>query len=347
MLIAIIPTTVFSILLFYPPHAYQSTENLTWLFFMQAGFYIFLTLYIVPYNALMPELAETKTEKLNLSMYLSLAYVLGIIIASQVPFLSSRFAEDAAVLSRKDYRLAMIIINIIALIFMFLPLIVVNENKYCQSNAAKISVIKSLKTVIVNRKFLLFLVADASFFITIAIITAGMLYYVKVLLELPEMTASVFMGTMIILSLFCYPLVVKLAKTWGKKNLVLLSFGVFAFMFIWISFMGKLPISSVLQMILLAIFTAFPTAILGILPYAIIAEAAEESSQKTGENTEGMFFAVRTFADKFGQTLGITGFAVLMVLGKDPENDTGIRLSAWLGFFISTLAFIVFLYWEE
>lgn len=347
MFIAIIPTTVFSILLFFPSHDYESHENLEWLFIMQAGFYIFLTLYIVPYNALMPELAESKTDKLNLSMYLSLAYVLGIIIASQVPFLSSWFAEDASALSRNDYRFAMIIINSIALILMFLPILVVNENRYCKAGAAKISVVKSLKTVINNRKFSLFLIADASFFITIAIITSGMLYYVKVLLDLPEMTASIFMGGMIILSLFCYPIVLRLAKTWGKKKLILISFGIFAFMFIWISFMGKLPLSSVLQMVLLAIITAFPTAVLGILPYAIIAEAAEESAQKTGENTEGMFFAVRTFADKFGQTIGITGFAVLMVLGKDPGNDTGIRMSAWLGFFISAIAFIVFLNWEE
>ncbi len=347
MFIAIIPTTVFSVLLFFPPHDSESQKNLEWLFIMQAGFYIFLTLYIVPYNALMPELAETKSDKLNLSMYLSLAYVLGIIIASQVPFLSSWFAEDASALSRNDYRFAMIIINSIALFLMFLPILVVNENKYCKARAAKISVVKSLKTVINNRRFSLFLIADASFFITIAIITSGMLYYVKVLLDLPEMTASIFMGGMIVLSLFCYPIVLKLAKTWGKKRLVLISFGIFAFMFIWISFMGKLPLSSVLQMVMLAIITAFPTAVLGILPYAIIAEAAEASAQKTGENTEGMFFAVRTFADKFGQTIGITGFAILMVLGKDPGNDTGIRLSAWLGFFISAVAFVVFLRWEE
>ncbi len=347
MFIAIIPTTIFSILLFYPPHSYESKENLEWLFFVQAGFYIFLTLYIVPYNALMPELAEKKSEKLYLSMYLSLAYVIGIIIASQIPFLSSRFAEDPAALSRDDYRFALIIINCIALILMFLPLLVVNEKKYCRARAAKISVLKSLKTVIGNRNFFLFLVADACFFITIAIITSGILYYVKVLLDLPEMTASIFMGVMIILSLFCYPLVVKLARTWGKKKLVLISFGTFAFIFIWISFMGKLPLSSLIQMLLLAVITAFPTAVLGILPYAIIAEAAEESSKTTGENTEGMFFAVRTFADKFGQTIGITGFAVLMVLGKDPGNDAGIRLSAWLGFLISTFAFVVFLRWEE
>ena len=347
MFISILPAGIFSFLLFLPPFPETSKGNLTWLFTNQAGFYVFITLYIVPFNALMPELARTKDQKLHISMYLSLAYVLGIIIASQIPFLAGKLSSDPNIVSHQNYRDAIIITNITAMILMFLPLIVVNEKKHCASEPAKVNVFASLGTVFSIRTYILFIIADASFFVTIAIISSGILYYVKVLLGLKEMIGSFFLGGMIVLSLIFYPIVIKLTKIWGKKKLILLSFAIFMFMFLWISAMGKLPFSPVFQLGFAAVLASFPAAVLGILPYAIIAETAEKSGMKTGINNEAMFFAVRTFSDKFGLTLGITGFAVLMIFGKDPGNDLGIRLSAFMGLGISLLAFIVFLFWKE
>jgi GPH family glycoside/pentoside/hexuronide:cation symporter len=325
----------------------ENPANLKWLLIIQAGFYIFITLYIVPYNALMPELARTKDQKLTISMFLSLAFVTGMIIASQIPFLADSLASQNTGISHNDYRMAVLIVNIAAIALMAVPFLVINERKYCSSEPSGVNVITSLKIVLSNRPFMLFVIADASFFITLAIITSGALYYVKVLLGLSEIAGSFFLGGMIILSLYFYPLVVKLTKTWGKKRLILISFAIFIFLFLWISKMGELPISPYLHLGILALFAAFPSAVLGILPYAIIAESAEKSTRETGENTEAMFFAVRTFADKFGQTLGIAGFAVLMIYGKDPGNDLGIRLSAIMGLVVCLIAFLVFLFWKE
>ena len=347
MFVAVFPTFIFATLLFFPPFMNQHQTNLTWLLIIQAGFYVFITLYIVPYNALMPELARTRDQKLIISMFLSLAYVSGMIIASQIPFLADHLAGENAGISHENYRMALLIVNITATILMIAPFFVINEGRYCNAEPSRINVITSLKTVLSNRSFMLFIVADASFFVTIAIIASGTLYYVKVLLGLSEIAGSFFLGGMILLSLFLYPLVVKLTKLWGKKKLILISFAIFIFLFFWISQMGRMPFAPIFQMGVLAFFASFPAAVLGILPYAIIAESAERSAIKTGENTEAMFFAVRTFADKFGQTLGITGFAILMIFGKDPGNDMGIRLTAILGLLVCLIAFLVFLFWEE
>jgi GPH family glycoside/pentoside/hexuronide:cation symporter len=237
--------------------------------------------------------------------------------------------------------------NIVAMALMFLPLLRIKEHKYCVAEPGKANVFASLKTVFSSRSFMLFIVADASFFITIAIISSGILYYVKVLLGMKEMVGSFFLAGMIVLSLIFYPVVINLTKKWGKKRLILLSFAMFVLMFLWTSAMGKLPFAPLVQLGFVALLASFPAAVLGILPYAIIAESADKSAERTGVNNEAMFFAVRTFSDKFGQTIGISGFAVLMIFGKDPGNDLGIRLSAILGLGISLLAFIVFLFWKE
>ena len=92
---------------------------------------------------------------------------------------------------------------------------------------------------------------------------------------------------------------------------------------------------------------AFPTAVLGILPYTIIADISQQITREKNLKIEGLFFAVRTFGDKFGQTLGVMIFAILTLYGKDPGNDLGIRLSGLLGMGICIIATITFLKYKE
>ena len=63
---------------------------------------------------------------------------------------------------------------------------------------------------------------------------------------------------------------------------------------------------------------------------------AEADGIETGENREGMFFAARTFAMKFGQSIAMLVFTSLAVLGTTQDltsNDltaspTGLRIVA-------------------
>ena len=109
--------------------------------------------------------------------------------------------------------------------------------------------------------------------------------------------------------------------------------------------MGRLPIGPKFQIFGFAILGSLPLAFLGILPYAVIAELATVDSQKTGQQKEAMYFAVRNLANKFGQSFGIMIFAILTLFGKDPDNDFGIRLSGIIGgvlCFLSVIAFSKF-----
>jgi GPH family glycoside/pentoside/hexuronide:cation symporter len=67
-------------------------------------------------------------------------------------------------------------------------------------------------------------------------------------------------------------------------------------------------------------------AILGILPQAIVADIAEADAVVTGENREGMFFAARTFAFKFGQSIAMLIFTAFASIG--PETGLGYRIAA-------------------
>jgi len=155
------------------------------------------------------------------------------------------------------------------------------------------------------------------------------------------------LALMIVLSLLFYPLVVKLARKYGKRPLVVFSFFLFSFLFLVISGFGRYSVPAIYQLYFLAILAAFPVAVLGILPFTIVAEIAEDEGQRTGEQKEGMFYAARTFSDKLGQTLGVMIFAMFTLFGKDQGDDLGIRLSALMGMAVCIFAGFIFLFFRE
>ncbi len=348
MLMALLPSLVFCVLIFVPLHSKESSGNYFWLLITQAGFYLSLTLYSVPYNALMPELARTKDQKLLFSAVLSLMFVLGIIISSQIPLVAELLHLLFKGLSEQSYyQYSIAMVAFVGFLFMVIPVLFINERRYCESKPVKNSIVGSLFSTLKNKNFLLFLVADAAFFVTLALISSGIFYYVTVLLGLSGSLGSRVLAVMIVLSLVCYPLVVKLARKYGKRPLIVFSFFLFSLLFLIISGFGRYSLPAIFQLYLLALLAAFPVAVLGILPFTIVAEIADEDGRCTGEQKEGMFYAARTFSDKLGQTLGVMLFAMFTLLGKDPGDDLGIRLSALMGMAVCLFAGFIFLFFRE
>jgi len=144
-----------------------------------------------------------------------------------------------------------------------------------------------------------------------------------------------------------YPLVNYFSKKVGKKPIVLFSFALLSLIFVAIFFLGKFPFSPIVQAYMLVLSASIPLASLGILPNAILADIAQHEAHETGENREGMFFAVKYLFVKLGQTLGIALFAFLTVYGKDPGHDFGLRLNGICGCVLCVMAFVVFSRFRE
>jgi GPH family glycoside/pentoside/hexuronide:cation symporter len=227
------------------------------------------------------------------------------------------------------------------------PVLAIDERKYSNSKPSHLPILTAITKTFANRNFKYYLISDFSFYMSLSVISSGMLYFVTVLLGLPESIGGALMGAMVVLSLAFYPLINHLSKKIGKKPLVLFSFGLLSLIFIAIYFLGKFPMSAYLQVYALVLCASFPLAALGILPNAILAEIAQDDAEKTGENREGMFFAVKYLFVKMGQTLGIALFAFLTVYGKDPGHDYGLRLNGVCGFALCLMALLFFSRFRE
>ncbi len=350
MLWSFIPAVIFCALVFSPPDAISSTANAWWLFGALTLFFVAATTYIIPCNALLPELAHTPEARVRLATLQQVGFVVGIVIASAVnnlaDFMQYLFDIDAAH-RMEAVRRSIELLCVVGGLFMIIPVLIIDEKKYCKGEPSHLPLGKALRATLKNKNFILYAAADFSWYMALYIITSGLLYYVTVLAGEKESLGVILMGTMVVGSLIFYPLIIAWANKFGKKKLVLFAFAVLAVVCASVYGLGKYPVSNKLQLFLFVGLAAFPLAALGILPPAILGDIASEDAKKTGENREGLFFAVKYFVVKLGQTFGIAVFAMLTVLGKDPGNDHGLRLSGLVVAILCICAALVFSRFKE
>jgi GPH family glycoside/pentoside/hexuronide:cation symporter len=345
---AIIPAVIFCTLIFCPLVDTESTQNAWWLTLMLICFFMSVTTYIIPYNALLAEMAHTPQKKVKLSTFQQVGFVMGMILSA----LTNNFADLIQEFFHVTARMHALQYTIFGLsIFsgtaMLMPVIFIDEKQYSKGKPTHIALLSAIKNTFRNVNFKYYLISDFAYYTALSIISSGLLYFVTVLLKLPESNGGMFMGIMVVLSLLFYPFINYGAKRFGRKALVMAAFAVLSLIFVTIYFLGRLPFSPFMQMMILVVCASFPLASLGILPNAILADIAQKDTEETGENHEGMFFAVKYLFVKLGQTLGIGVFAMLTIYGKDPGNDFGLRLNGVVGFVLCIFALLFFSRFKE
>ncbi len=347
-----LPSALFCTLMFVPPVGAVSGWNIVWLGAMQLLFFLFITIYVTPFFALLPELGHTENQRLNLSTYISITWALGLVLAATTPALGTIMGERFGLDRVRSLQAGVAVISFVGMLLMFVPVIFIDERRYCSSEPSTVPLLPALRQALANRNFRMYVVADMAYFCAITVVTTGLLYYTTVLLfpDNPREGETMVtpMGTiMVLVSFLLYIPANLLAKKMGKKKLIVIAFVVFGLVFVYVFFLGRLPISPYLQAYLLGAMAALPLASLGVLPMACLADIAEHDGRKTGIRQEGLFFAARTLLQKIGVTAGILIFAGLTTFGKDPGNDLGIRLSGPVGLVLCLVAAGFFARYQE
>ena len=120
---------------------------------------------------------------------------------------------------------------------------------------------------------------------------------------------------------------------------------IFACCFGYTALMGSaLKIPAAAQGFILVAVAAFPMAIFGILPQAMVADISESDAKKTGENREGMFYAARTFAFKLGQSVSMLLFTALATIGT---NGMGYRIVAAASSALALIGGCILIFYNE
>lgn len=343
-----IPFAFFTFLVFYSPFGGISYLNIAFLVFSLFGFYLFYTMYVTPYFALLTELGKSDGDRINLSTAISVTFFIGTAVAFFAPSLWEHFVA-MGMEKVVAVRITIMSLAFLSLIFLFLPVLKIDEKKYSDNKPSGQNMLDSVKSTFRNKNFLMFTISDLMYFTALTVFQTGLIYYTTVLLELPESIMGILNVVLVAFSFLYYPFVNILAKKIGKKKMLVFAFANLMLCYTFVFFLGKeaIPFSNIVQGYVLVILTALPMAIFGILPNVVVADIAEEDAEKTGQKNEAMFFGVRTFMSKIGQMLAMLLFSSIIILGKDVGNDFGIRMTAPISVFICFVGLVFFMKYRE
>lgn len=340
---AAIPLSVVTVLLFCAPKEEISPLNIVWISVFIVLFYLFMTMYCTPYNALISEFGKNQDDRMYISTAISLTFFAGTMLA-YTPFVFAGFLRDSVGFGW-SYRICFIVLSAIACLCMLIPTFCLKEKDFVDTKPAKTNMFKSLGDTFKNGNFRTFVFSDIMYWVGLTLFQTGLPFFVKVSMKLDESYTMIFLGGMTVLSAAFYPIVPKMVKKFGKKKLVIAGFIGLAVAYIitgLIGILGTTVISGVVYGVLICIIAAFPMALLGIIPQSIVADVAEADGYETGENREGMFFAARTFAMKFGQSLAMLIFTSLAIIGTTQNTNSNDITASVLGMTIVGFVAVAF-----
>ena len=304
-----IPFSLITIGLFTLPQTGNIVVNDAMLFALLITFYLFMTIFCTPYNALIAELGDTQEHRINVSTYISFTFIAGQSISFMLPNVAG--ALQGAVGPAGSVRLAVAIMATLACIAMLVPSLYIKERDYLEAKPSETKAFSALLKTFQNGQFRRFVYSDVIYFFALTLFQTGLAFYETKLMGIEDTLTFVLTATMTALSVVQYPLVNKLAPKIGKKKMIITGFFGYALVFLITFLCGK----GLYWGFIVAVCASVPMAILGILPQACVADVAELSRLETGEDRSGMFFAARTFAFKMGQALAMVVFTSITVSG--------------------------------
>lgn len=348
MLIGSIPFAITSVLIFIPIVPKESVINVVWLGSLMVLFYLFFTVYVTPYYALISELGHTPQERLTLSTIIAITWALGFMAGSQAYIFQGLF-ESVGFSPTMALQSVVVIFAVVGLVCMLLPVIFIDESRYCEHHVSKEGSFEAVRTALKDKNFLFFALSDLMYFLALTIIQVGISYYVIVLLELPKDQASIYMLVLFLTSFVFYVPVNLITKVIGKKNMLVSAFVLFGIGYILVAVMGNgiSFIPKVVQGYILMVWCAIPMAIFGILPNAIVADIAEANGIETGNYKAGVFFGARGLVNKFGVSIANLIFPSFLLLGKSVDNDIGVRISAISALIFCIIGMALFMMYNE
>ena len=352
MQIAAIPLSIVTVLLFCAPfgdfHG-GNVGNIIWISVVIVLFYVFMTMYCTPYNALISEFGKTQEDRMFISTAISLTFFAGTLLA-YTPFVFSGLLRGSVGFAW-GYRICFIVLAVIACVCMLLPTFLLKEKEFVDTKPSEENVVRSLVSTFKNKDFRTFSISDIMYWVGLTMFQTGLPFFVKVSLGFDEWMVMVAMGGMTVLSAVFYPFVTKLVKKFGKKKLVIAGFLGLALCYAITavsSIPGVLPpegqanaLSWVFGGVVMLI-SALPMALLGIIPQSIVADVAEAEAKTTGQNREGMFFAARTFAMKLGQSIAMLLFTSLAITGAVQDVTSNDITATKLGMTIVAIVAVAF-----
>lgn len=351
---AAVPYAVSVLMIFMAPFADGSALNAVWVGFFLILYYAAYTFFFIPRNALIPEVIPDAKDRVGY-YGISTAFFMG---SSSFMYAATLFVDlikKTGVSPLWSWRIVFTVFAAIGLVCVLLGATAFKENDYvAQHNKPQQSLLVSAKTIFKNKTFLTFFAGDLFSYISMAFFQTAMLYYITMLLNVPESQSFLVMLAAIVVALCLFPLIVKCSKKYGKKKMLVVASVIFTIVFAFIYFGDKLAGLVVGYELYLGLFmglvVAFPFAAINILPQSVMSDIIQKDSIENGVNREGFFSATKTFVEKIAYSLAMVVVSSVLAIGAPTGESVGmlgVKLTGVFAGLFSLVSLVFFALYKE
>ena len=352
--VAAYPYALSVLLIFYAPFPEGSAANAVWVGIFLVIYYTAYTFFFIPRNALVPEIIPD--AKVRVGYYgISTAFFMGSSSFMYAATLFVNLLKNAGFSALWAWRAVFTVFAAIGITCLLLSAYAFEEKDYVTANVKpKESLLRSCGQVFRNRNFLCFAAGDLFSGVSMAFFQTSMLYYITMLLNVPESQSFLVMLSAIGVALCLFPLIIRLSRKYNKKAPLIAASIVFTVVFGFIFFGDKIaalaPGHELLVGLALGVVVSFPFAAINILPQSIISDIIQQDSLQSGVNREGIFSATKTFIEKCASALAMMVVSSVLAIGAaegEAVGLLGVKLTGVFAGGFSLLSLLFFLFYND
>jgi glycoside/pentoside/hexuronide:cation symporter, GPH family len=355
MIAGIVPMTVAPALIFWPPGEPGSAVNFVWLSALLVVFFCALTTYAAPYLALMPEIARTESERVNLSQLIALLGFPLFMFLGPAWQIGVDQARGSGISSEHALRVAVLLLSGLAFLMCLAPILAVDERRLEHSVPSDLPLREALATTVRNGPFLIYLAAQVFFILGITMAQPLIPYLAEVVLGRDLTFASM-------LGLSCMPSAIagflatpEIVRRLGPKRTITAAVTLMGVILCALALLepdvpdGPNDLRNLLLTFGSLILFGPGLAIFLVLPNVILGQLIDRDEARTGANRSAMFYGSQGLFTKWAYAASALLLSYLFTrFGNSQAEPLGVILVGPVGGVLCLIAAALYsLYPEE
>ena len=351
---AAVPYALSALMIFMAPFRPGTTANAVWVGLFLLSYYTAYTFFFIPRNALIPEVIPDADDRVGY-YGISTAFFMG---SSSFMYAATLFVDiikGFGVSALWSWRIVFTVFAAIGLVCVLLGATAFRETEYVQGNVKpKQSLLTSARTIFRNRSFVTFFAGDLFSYLSMAFFQTAMLYYITMLLNVPESQSFLVMLSAIGVALCLFPMIIRFSRRCGKKTMLVAASVIFTVVFAFIYFADRLAAMvagyELALGLCMGVVVAFPFAAINILPQSCMSDIIQKDSMENGVNREGFFSATKTFIEKIAYSLAMVVVSSVLAIGApagESVGTLGVKLTGVFAGGFSLISLICFMIYDE
>lgn len=326
LLAAAIPFGLIFFLLFLTPHYNSELAKALYVGLMFALGCTVFTVFNVPYSSMVAEMSDDYNERMSITSFRMIGSSIGVLLAGglAMPLVEIGGGGEAG------FRFMGVVLGALITVFCLICFFGTRKAKTLPAIDERPPFSEQVKIAFRNTPFKMLMMMYIFQSLAIGVLMAGLIYYVKYVMDLPETSMGIVFPILIVTAIIFIPVWLKIGVKIGKIKAYTIGLCILSVMLFSLFFTKSSQLNLFyIQIFLLGIgFSSFQ-----LFPFSMLPDTIEFDELQSGMRREGVFSGIWSSAQKTAYSVGpsIVGFTLSMSgfvnASVQPESvEVGVRI---------------------